>query len=173
MKELDYNEFWKWEYDSINNYAGKPILRIFKFPIKTVSFGRHLDINDVIKETYDLNPNYYVKRLTGGGWVFHEDDVCLSVIFKTNKKLHQIYNILNNVVYKSLKIKSIDNNAFGVYKKETKTKDCFQNITEFDIVKNGIKIIGSAIAKIKGVYIYQCCIKNHDIINICLGDLEL
>lgn len=169
MIELDYQEFWKWELNAVENYTA-PVYRAFRFPYKTVSYGRHIEIQDVVYETKSLNPEHLIKRPTGGGWVFHEDDICFSIIFRTSKSLKEIYRTLSSYF-----LKFLDSGAgFPARVINKNTASCFENVAAFDLVKGGTKILGCALARMNGVYLYQCSIKEKfDKIKICLEDLEL
>src|SRR5690242_8030436 len=85
---LSGEENMRYDINLLNDVAQRvtpPTIRFFRFKEPTVSFGRLQTLNHVLP----LVPADWtvVQRPTGGGIVFHENDLCLSLTWPRGQTL--------------------------------------------------------------------------------------
>jgi lipoate-protein ligase A len=176
------------EYDrrTLNQVAhngARATLRFFRWARPTVSFGR-LQRIDRIK---NLVPKGWetVQRPTGGGIVFHKEDLCLSLCWPQGHpplplKATAQYEWIHRVVLEALgdlqslrlvnckdsfspdapgQIASGDQYGQPLHSQSVRApfenRQCFQSPVGFDVLSGDQKIVGGALARQRGVTLYQ------------------
>ncbi len=117
-----------------------PVLRFYSWSEKTISIG----YNQCTQNNINLP---HVKRITGGQAVFHdlqENELTYSFLIKTKQNPKNLYSELGKIFIEALGKYSLKA-GFGYSNIDyTKSFNCFESMTEADIVVNNIKVIGSA-----------------------------
>lgn len=138
-----------------------PTLRFFRFKEPTVSFGR-LQKREQI---FPLAPAGWalVQRPTGGGLVFHEQDLCLSLTWPKGQaplpsKPQDQYRWIHTVLMEALGSPDIRMAAccdVAPAKDPFPTRQCFTNPVGFDLLKESEKIVGGALCCRRQGTLYQ------------------
>ncbi len=126
--------------------------RIYRWNIPTFSIG----VSQKVEKVLDLNfvksnKIGYVRRITGGKTVLHDDEITYSVVSSEKKffiehDLYKSYEMIANIIVRSLKTSGI--NAYLSSGSPTilskSNNPCFSFPTPNEIEVNGKKIVGSA-----------------------------
>lgn len=143
-------------FENFSN-TGEPVLRIYTWQ-KSFTFGISSEIAKV-KDKKELLPygSNYAKRMTGGGILFHGNDISYSLVIPSSymhglnvkESYEKICKFLLNF-YTSLGLKAL-------YAKDDKSihkshnEFCQLGFEDYDIVINGEKIGGNAQRRTKGI----------------------
>lgn len=136
-----------------------PTLRFYRWSAPSLSVGRFqkvektIDFNGVAK-----NNCQFVRRLTGGSAVLHDDELTYSLVVSEQhpaipKSVREAYYILSKGVlegYKNLGIQAdyaIPKEKMGV----DRTAVCFEKIAYYEMIVEGKKISGNAQTRKSGV----------------------
>jgi len=147
---------------SVENGEKPPTLRFFRFREPTMSYGRlqkHEDVEPLRPEGWAI-----VQRPTGGGVVFHREDLCFSLCWKPSDaplpdRPQDQYRWIHSVVLGALKDDvrlhmaaccdvSKSDDPFAV-------RTCFQNPVGYDLLENSKKILGGALRCTRRATLYQ------------------
>ena len=134
-----------------------PILRLYTWN-KSFTFGMSQSI-DTIKDKQVLKSfgNNYAKRITGGGILFHGNDISYSLLipitFVKSLNVKQSYefickfllNFYNKIGLKALYAKDLENHT------QTKSEYCQVGFEDYDILINKMKIGGNAQRRTKDI----------------------
>ncbi len=133
-----------------SNKAG--FLRIYFWEKPTFSFGVSQKIHKAVNIDYIKKNNYsFIRRITGGKTVLHDDEITYSIIssedvFYTDNDLYKSYMLIAKVLVRSFN--QIGINAYlskGSPPRLSKTNmPCFSFPTPNEIEYNGKKLVGSA-----------------------------
>ena len=116
------------------------ILRIYGWNPSCVSIGYFQSINDINLKKCQQERVDVVRRMTGGGAVFHESELTYSIITKKySQNILESYKLICNVITSALKKLGIDG----------------QFIPLNDIVVNGKKVCGNAQTRKKNTRLQQ------------------
>ncbi len=116
------------------------ILRIYGWNPSCVSIGYFQSINDINLKKCQQERVDVVRRMTGGGAVFHESELTYSIITKKySQNILESYKLICNVITSALKKLGIDG----------------QFIPLNDIVVNGKKVCGNAQTRKKNTLLQQ------------------
>lgn len=116
------------------------ILRIYGWNPSCVSIGYFQSINDINLKKCQQERVDVVRRMTGGGAVFHESELTYSIITKKySQNILESYKFICNVITSALKKLGIDG----------------QFIPLNDIVVNGKKVCGNAQTRKKNTLLQQ------------------
>lgn len=116
------------------------ILRIYGWNPSCVSIGYFQSINDINLKKCQQERVDVVRRMTGGGAVFHESELTYSIITKKYpQNILESYKLICNVITSALKKLGIDG----------------QFIPLNDIVVNGKKVCGNAQTRKKNTLLQQ------------------
>jgi lipoate-protein ligase A len=149
-----------------------PTLRFFRFAGPTVTFGRLQNsktIAPLVPQAWDS-----VQRPTGGGLVFHQNDLCLSLCWPKGKaplprKPQDQYRWIHSVILQAMpsdfRMSSCCETPRASSPFEICT--CFTNPVGHDIMRGDQKIVGGALSCKKEATLYQGSIQT-----IATGDLE-
>ena len=86
-----------------------PTVRLYTWEKPSISIGRFESIKDVVDlESCQKNNISIVRRITGGGSVFHDQEITYSItifenLFPQLKDLHQSYQFINQAIINALK----------------------------------------------------------------------
>lgn len=126
-----------------------PTIRFFRWQKPSITFGY------MVKVDKELNVDLcrkrdvpFIRRITGGGVVFHGCDITYSVIFpkslapETSSPLSS-YRLINHIFVRALEKIGIE--ASLLENKVQHSRDiCFVEPTEYDVLYKGKKLIGNA-----------------------------
>ena len=132
------------------------------------------------------------RRPTGGGVVYHIDDLTLSLIFSSAEKPTEIYKNLHSAVQAALTLSGLSAQLFdkklpaSAYapSQHHQASACFTNPVENDLMQaNGQKMLGGAIRRFGQTVLYQGSLQapnarqnpayKHAIINAVRGFLDV
>jgi lipoate-protein ligase A len=137
-----------------------PILRIFRFKNATVSFGRLQKLRDIaplVTPGWDV-----VQRPTGGGIVFHKNDLCLSLCWprghaplpaRAQDQYRWIHSVIMEALGSGLRMAACGDAAPPSEPFATRT--CFQNPVGYDLLDHQKKIVGGALQCTRRAILYQ------------------
>ena len=160
----------------------QPTLRFFRFKDPTLSFGRlqrREDITPLIPHGWA-----FVQRPTGGGIVFHKDDLCFSLCWKDGQaplpnKPQDQYRWIHSVVLEALSTEFPARMAIppassrrmtslpgeqgrmavcgdvGTSPEPFSIRTCFQNPVGYDLLREQQKIVGGALRCTRRATLYQ------------------
>ncbi|MGC8820648.1 MAG: lipoate--protein ligase family protein [Fervidobacterium sp.] len=136
-------------YDlAIGELTNEVTLRFYTWKVPTLSLGKHQDENDLDIEYINSKGFDVVKRPSGGRAVLHWDELTYSVVIPQTHQLFktgvlELYNFLSKLIVDGLKrlgfpVEIVEG------KRKTLSHVCFQTPSAYEIVLNGIKVVGSA-----------------------------
>lgn len=139
-----------------------PTLRFFRWAEPTVSHGR-LQKAEGIAALVPPGWNA-VQRPTGGGVVFHQDDLCLSLAWKLGdlampKAIKDVYPAIHRVIQKALR--PLVESSLATCKdcasapSAFASRQCFAEPVAFDLLSKGEKLVGGALAHRGQALLYQ------------------
>ena len=132
--------------------AARPALRIYEWQRRALSFGYFGSFADVAAHGSERE---LVRRWTGGGIVFHGDDVTYSAILlgpvTTPSRL--IYAQMHRAIQTALP--QTMNVALAVQAAPKTSDACFANAVEADLMFNGRKIAGAAQRRTRAGLLHQ------------------
>jgi lipoate-protein ligase A len=148
--------------NGIERRDGPPTLRFFRFKEPTVSYGRLqklVDIAALVPAGWDI-----AQRPTGGGVVFHNTDLCLSLSWTEAhgplpKRRQEQYRWIHAVILEALSAGSglrmaacsdVSNPAEPFSK-----RTCFKNPVGYDLVREEQKMVGGALWCTRRSTLYQ------------------
>ena len=141
------------------NLEDKNFLRFFNWQNKkAITFG-YAQRSKSLKEQFALG--YQItRRPSGGGIVYHEDDLTFSIIFTSTQKVEEIYKNLHTAIAGELKkyINKVQNyEQKNIFKpvENGQSKACFANPVLDDLMVEGKKILGGAIRRFNNRILYQ------------------
>jgi lipoate-protein ligase A len=137
-----------------------PTLRFFRFKNPTVSFGRLQKPDNIAT----LAPNGWdiVQRPTGGGIVFHNQDLCLSLIWTRGQsplpsKVQDVYRWIHAVIQRafdeSIRMASCADACKKV--EPFAVRQCFTQPVGYDLLNGDRKIVGGALLCRRNSFLYQ------------------
>ncbi len=153
----DLNTLW-----DLQNRNAKPTVRIFRFREKTVSYGRLQKLESL----RNLIPAGWatVQRPTGGGMVYHGNDLCLSLTWKKGEsalpllprdQYRWIHNVILDSLRTSLPLRMAACCDVASSQQPFETRACFNNPTSFDLLSGENKVVGGALFCQHTAVLYQ------------------
>jgi lipoate-protein ligase A len=142
----------------------KPTLRFFRFKNRTVSYGR-LQKPDLVDSQIPYGWET-VRRPTGGGIVFHDGDLCLSLCWRARqgplpRRPQDQYRWIHSIILGVLAKETSDSVRMAACC-DVKAPDepfavrtCFQNPVGYDLLKDQQKIVGGALRCTRVATLYQ------------------
>lgn len=141
------------------------LLRFFNWSGDGITFGyaqRHGQVEDAASAISGKKLPEMVRRPTGGGIVFHEDDITFSFVFPSPELLfdpHKAYSRLHgaiNAKYREYgEDYSLSSEKTKDYSVNSPAMACFSRPVSLDILHNGKKILGGALRKLGNRMLYQ------------------
>lgn len=139
-----------------------PVLRFFSWSRPAVSYGRLQRpeaVSRMAPEGWEL-----VQRPTGGGVVFHDQDLCLSLAFRLGepplpKSFRELYAWIHGVMQRGLAaietLKMATCRDCATEKSPFMQRRCFQEPVAFDLLRRDQKIVGGAFCRQGVALLYQ------------------
>ena len=141
-----------------------PVLRFYQWtPGPSVTFG-YSQFARSVQAQVKPEQGPLCRRPTGGGMVFHGEDLTFSLIFQSDlSRPKEIYAQLHGAIEKALleqaALPSARQGAVpaATYAPQTqgKASGCFVNPVEDDLLADGQKILGGAIRRFGEIVLYQ------------------
>jgi lipoate-protein ligase A len=147
---------------SLERYEVPPTLRFFRFSEPTVSYGRlqkRAAIEPLVPKSWSL-----VQRPTGGGIVYHEIDLCLSLAWRHGqdplpRKAQDQYRWIHAVILEALRpfmpLRMAACCDVNPPESPFDTRECFKEPVGFDLLRENRKMVGGALSRRKNVTLYQ------------------
>ncbi len=144
----------------------KPILRIYDWNCSAMSIGYVQNYNLTIQEALE-NGNIsedtcVVRRPTGGGVVYHDNDLTYTVIIPKGYYIEEenrmeSYNIIHKAILKALELCHINANLAPNESEnvDRATMKCFTTPTKYDVLCESRKFSGSAQRRTKNGILHQ------------------
>ncbi len=144
------------------NLKSKPILRLYEWHPATLSLGRFQKVGEVLDiERCRADGVPIVRRITGGGVIYHADELTYSIIcapgqIPETRSIKDSFRVLTGFLlqfYRNLGLDAlyaVDGCPSGE-KLGERTPFCFAGKESFDILVNGRKIGGNAQRRLKQV----------------------
>ncbi len=140
-----------------------PVLRFYHWTAgPAVTFGYGQFYGSVRAQT-PPQAGPLCRRPTGGGMVFHGEDLTFSLVFQTAQKPKEIYAALHGAVERalleqahmaSLRQGEVPASAYAPQQNGA-AGGCFVNPVQDDLLVNGQKILGGAIRRFGSAVLYQ------------------
>jgi lipoate-protein ligase A len=151
-----------------------PLLRFYRWDKPTVSYGKHQSlaiIQALIPPGWEA-----VQRPTGGGLVYHGDDLCLSLCWRSGQpplpeRLKDYYAWIHTVILDALKpLTNLPTGQAGTRLANCRdgaspesafaTRNCFYEPVAYDVLLDRQKIVGGALCRHKDAFLYQGSIQS-------------
>mgnify|MGYP000250470083 CR=1 FL=1 len=150
----------------------KYLLRFYNWQSGGVTFGYSQRYSTVItrlkKEKKEGLPP--VRRPTGGGIVYHENDLTFSFIFHypcVTFNPRRIYFLLHNAIKreygKSVLNFDISSDKTENYNTNFPAMECFKKPVEMDLLSEGKKALGGALRKFADYMLYQASLQTAEV----------
>lgn len=142
--------------------SGVPQLRLYSWNPAGISLGKYQDAEKDINIDACLEDKIpIVRRLTGGGAIFHGGELTYSLVCSEEdidckgEPVKKTFEKLNSFIMLMYKKFGLDP-AYGVYARPEESHGqragfCFSGTEEYDIIIDGKKIGGNAQARVKGL----------------------
>ncbi len=162
-----------------------PSLRFYEWERPSISFGYAVDAEAELNLPLCREREVpVVRRITGGGVVFHQCVITYAVVFPADfggekrgpgKKLSVLdsYRLINRALAEGLQqlgvvTSLLDQKGGGLRHSQTQQNVCFSNPTIYDILHNGRKLAGSAQRRKKGWVLHHGSILySSDFVEMC------
>jgi lipoyl(octanoyl) transferase len=138
----------------------RPTLRFFQWEKPSLSYGYAVEVEKEVDVHYCLqNDIPIVRRITGGGVVFHQCDITFSIVFPQNlvPDTHSVldsYKFINQIFVAGLKNFGINGKFYDLSENPPQNHGgenvCFIKPTQYDVVYEGKKLVGNAQRRKKG-----------------------
>ena len=139
-----------------------PTVRIFRWSEPTVSFGRLQNADAVAAQV----PTGWksVRRPTGGGVVFHEQDLCLSLCWRNGQdplphRLTEQYRWIHQLIQEALHalapLRLLRCEEASPSQDPHASRACFRNPVGMDLLQGATKIVGGALCRRRYATLYQ------------------
>ena len=150
----------------VRERAGKVTLRFYNWtPGPALTFGYAQFVREVRAQTAAQHfTGKICRRPTGGGVVYHRDDLTFSLIFPSAEKPTEIYKNLHGAIQAALTLSGLSAQLFdkklpaSAYapSQHHQASACFTNPVENDLMQaNGQKMLGGAIRRFGQTVLYQ------------------
>ena len=144
--------------------ASVPTIRFYKWDHPALSFGYFGKFADVANHSDERD---LVRRWTGGGIVFHGDDLTYSIVVPASEPAFSessmsVYEKIHGALGAALNIagQNVELAANGAPKI---SDSCFANLVRADVLSNGRKIAGAAQRRTRRALLQQGSIQDVDL----------
>ena len=147
---------------SVSDFA--PCIRFFNWDMRPqATFGYVQKFAQAEVELKKLGINKFTRRMTGGGLVFHKDDLTFSLVFDLPSRIQPnlIYTALHTAIQEELKKAGFLASVYegeSDYKPQTsggQVQNCFTNPVADDLMQGGKKVLGGALRRFDKRVLYQ------------------
>lgn len=153
--------------DGLDAFSNSPVLHFYDWTFPSATYGHFIDPADHLSEdVFTHNYLQLAKRPTGGGLIFHTNDLAFSVLVPAAHEAYSV-NILENYAFvNKLVIEVIE--AFigrpatlGLLPNEPIANDphsgnfCMAKPTKYDVMLDGRKVGGGAQRRKKSGFLHQ------------------
>ena len=148
--------------DAVENGGVLATFRLFSFASPTVSYGRLQTLNHVHAQVPAAWPA--VQRPTGGGIVFHDNDLCLSLVWRHGqsplpRSPREQYRWIHGFVLSALRTGHDVRMAACADMKPAaapfETRECFTQPVGYDLLIGTAKVVGGALYRRREATLYQ------------------
>lgn len=145
---------------AVSRGEAPPTVRFFRFSAPTVTFGRLQKLSSIQSKV----PSGWAvaQRPTGGGLVFHRNDLCVSFAWPkgqppiptATKEIYPwIHQLLKRGLGNSLKMAACADVCAS--KSPFETRECFTEPVGYDLLSEGQKVVGGALWNTRNAILYQ------------------
>jgi lipoate-protein ligase A len=139
--------------------APRPVVRLFRWSEPTVSYGRTQKEADARAFANLVGVRAVVQRPTGGGMVWHDRDLSLSIAWRRGdpafpKCIKNVYRALHEVLAGALRGLGYDVSLYQPVPQKVPGQ-CFVDPVEADVMWQGRKVVGGALRVAAGARLYQ------------------
>jgi len=143
-----------------------PSMRFYRWNSLALSFGYFGKFADVANYAAQCD---LVRRWTGGGIVFHEDDLTYSIIIPTSVEFFSasskmVYAAIHSALRDAL-ITHGEQAQLAEAARQKISESCFANPVHADVLVNGRKVAGGAQRRTRAGLLHQGSIQNVDLGN--------
>lgn len=150
----------------VQTYTGQRVLRFYNWTnTPAVTFGYAQFVREVWRETAACAfTGDLCRRPTGGGVVYHTDDMTFSLIFTSKDTPTEIYKNLHAAIQSALAVSGVGADVFDTKlppvayapSQANQANVCFVRPVENDLLaSNGQKMLGGAIRRFGDTILYQ------------------
>jgi lipoate-protein ligase A len=136
---------------------GTPVVRIYGWDRKSASIGYVQDYEAAPREGYAI-----VRRMTGGGVVFHDNDLTYTVVIPAGHRICELgriesYHVFHRAVKEALAGFGLraELSASGSGAIDRATMQCFVTPTRYDVLCGGRKYAGAAQRRTRDGILHQ------------------
>jgi lipoate-protein ligase A len=127
--------------------AAVPVLRFFRWKVKTLTFGRLQDQHQAANQTMILGARAMARRPTGGGSVVHSGDLSFSLAWRADhpaipRRPREVYRLIHGTVRSALAGLGAETSFFAG--PAGRGGMCFESPAPDDLMWNGKKVLGGA-----------------------------
>lgn len=136
--------------ESVRSNNSLPVLRFYSWKPPAVSVGYFQKIEEIDLEKCRSYGIGYIRRLTGGQAVLHDDELTYSVVVRISHadKVTEIFKKINSSILRGLINLGIKAELFhGKINVSEKKSICFAAPASYEVKVDGKKILGSAQVK--------------------------
>ncbi len=145
-----------------------PVLRIYSWDTPACSIGYFQNVDEIKKRFQCEKLNIpVVRRITGGGLVFHGEDLTFSLCFKNPNAflpgdVKSSYLKINETLLSGFR-KLYPKMDFADCRKLPSARNgrdriCFESPSCYDLILKGEKVVGSSQRRKEGTFLHQCSI---------------
>ncbi len=150
--------------EALLGIATEPLIRFYKWNHPALSFGYFGKFADVANDSTERD---LVRRWTGGGIVFHGDDLTYSIVIPASEPAFgessmSIYEQIHSAIRTAFAAngKSVE---LAVNRAPRVSESCFANPVRADVLSNGHKIAGAAQRRTRRGLLQQGSIQDVDL----------
>jgi lipoate-protein ligase A len=141
-----------------HGHAGVPVLRLYGWNPPAISLGRYQGIECLDRDACLGDGVTVVRRITGGGAIFHDHELTYSVLWpagnpdthESNAGSFKKINAFIMETYRSLGINPVYAKDAGRESPPGRLDFCFSGNEDYDILIEGRKIGGNAQRRVRG-----------------------
>jgi lipoate-protein ligase A len=150
--------------EALLEQATRPLLRFYRWDHPALSFGYFGQYEDVAEYATERD---MVRRWTGGGIVFHGDDLTYTIVIPEAAELFAssskaIYSVIHLALRDAL-IAGGNGVELATAEAPEKSEACFASPVIADVLLNGHKVAGAAHRRTRRGLLHQGSIQNIDV----------